>query len=104
MQKADNLVRRRISVFVTLLVLENLINCTTAACMWSTLCAFYQYKWKENIYMMKNSYFKNKMDRADTMNTHINKLVSMENFLRDLGKSIPQDMLIIKIIYSLQPS
>ena len=40
------------------------------------MLSMYQQKWKENIYMVKNSFFENKMDRADTINTHVNKVVS----------------------------
>lgn len=41
-QKANTQARRMISSSVSLDVLENLVNCSTAACMWATLCAFYQ--------------------------------------------------------------
>ena len=54
--------------------------------------------------MVINSLFKNKMDRTDIINAHVNKVVSMGNLLKDLGKPIPQDMLITKIIYNLLPS
>ena len=40
-RKVDNLARRMISASVNSLVLENLINYATVACIWSTLCAFY---------------------------------------------------------------
>ena len=53
-QKSNNLARRMISSSVSLSVLENLVNCSTAACMWDTLCAIYQQKSKENIYMVNS--------------------------------------------------
>lgn len=68
-----------VSASVTSLVLENLINCTIVACTWgTTLCAFYQQKMKENIYMVQNKLdFKYKMNMVDTINTHVNKVVRM---------------------------
>ena len=53
-QKSNNLARRMISSSVSLSVLENLVNCSTAACMWDTLCAIYQQKSKENIYTVNS--------------------------------------------------
>lgn len=103
-QKVDNLVRRMIDASVTLLVLENLNTCIIVACMWSTLCAFYQHKSKENIYMVQNNFFEYKMDMANTINTHVNKVVSMGYLLKALGQPIPQEMLITKIVCSLPPS
>ena len=40
-QKNDDLAKQLIGASITLPILENLVNCTTAASMWSTLCAFY---------------------------------------------------------------
>ena len=103
-QKSDNQAKQLIGASVTLPVLENLVNCTTAASMWSTLCAFYQQKSKENIYMVQNSFFKYEMSAGDSINTHVNKVISMGNLLKDLGKLVSEDMLITKIICSLPPS
>lgn len=102
--KKNSLARRMISSSVTFTVLENLINCSTAHCMWSTLCALYQQKSKENIYMVQNSFFEYKMSRGDTITTHVNKVISMGNLLRDLGKPVQEDMLVAKIFCSLPPS
>ena len=103
-QKGDNLAKQLIGSSVTLLVLENLVNCTTAASMWSTLCAFYQQKSKENIYMVQNSFFRYEISVGDTINTHVNKVINISNLLKDLGKPIPEDMIITKLICSLPPS
>jgi hypothetical protein len=51
-QKANKTARRLISSSVSLPVLESLVNCPTAASMWSSLCAFYQQKSKENILLV----------------------------------------------------
>jgi hypothetical protein len=45
--KANILAKRMISSPVSLPVLTNLVNCSTAAYMWSTLCSFYQHKSSE---------------------------------------------------------
>ena len=103
-QKSDNLAKQLIGASVTLLVLINLVNCTTATSMWSTLCAFYQQKSQENIYMVQNSFFEYRMSIGDSINTHVNKVLSMANLLKDLGKPVAEDMLITKIVCSLPPS
>ena len=102
--KADNLAKNLIGASVSMSVLENLINCTTAASMWTTLCSLYQQKSKENIYMVQNNFYEYKMSVGETINTHVNKVVSMGNLLKDLGKPVDEDMLVTKIICSLPPS
>ena len=102
--KGDNLAKQLIGASVTLSVLENLVNCQTSASMWSTLCAFYQHKSKENIYMVQNSFYEYKMNPGDSINTHVNKVISMGNLLKDLGKPIDDEMLVTKIICSLPSS
>ena len=101
--KADAQARRMIRSSVSLPVLENLVNCPTAACMWATLCAFYQQKSRENIYMLQNSFFEYKMRAGDSINTHIYKVLSMGNLLKDLGHPVHEEMLITKIMCSLPP-
>ena len=101
--KANTTTKKMISSSVTFQVLENLVNYPTAACMWATLCAFYQQKSKENIYMVQNSFFEYKMSPGDSINTHVNKGLSMGNLLKDLGQPVPKEMLITKIICSLPP-
>lgn len=80
-------------------LLDDLIKCIIVACMCNTLCAFYQHKSKERIYMVWNSFFEYKRGSTYTINTHVNKVVSMGNLLKDLGQPIPQELLIIKILY-----
>ena len=103
-QKKDELAMQLIGASVTLPVLENLINCTTATSMWSSLCAFYQHKSKENIHMIQNSFFEYRMSIGDSINTHINKVLTMAKNLKDLGKPVEEDSIITKIICSLPPS
>lgn len=103
-QKANTQARRMISSSVSLPVLENLVNCSTAACMWTTLCAFYQQRSRENIYMVQNSFFEYNMSTGDSINAHVNKVMSMGNLLKDPGQPVPEDMLKTKIICSLPPS
>ena len=97
--KANMQARRMISSSVSLQVLENLVNCSTAA----TLCSFYQQKSKENMYMLQNSFFEYKMSAGDSINTHVNKVLSMGNLLKELGHPVHEEMLITKIMCSLPP-
>lgn len=99
--KANTQARRMISSSVSLPVLENLVNCSTAASMWATLCSFYQQKSKENIYMLQNSFFEYKMSAGDSINTQVNKVLSMGNLLKELGHPVHEEMLITKIMCSL---
>jgi hypothetical protein len=64
-----------ISSSVSLIVLQNLVNYSSAAYMWATLCAFYQQISKENIYMIQNSFFEYKMSVGDSINTHIEGMI-----------------------------
>ena len=41
---------------------------------------------------------------GDSINTHVNKVLSMANLLKDLGIPVAEDMFITKIICSLPPS
>ena len=50
--KKNFIAKRMISSSVTILVLENLVNCFTTKCMWTSLCSLYQQQSKENIYML----------------------------------------------------
>lgn len=101
--KKNVLTRQIISSSVSLAVLEDLVNCTSVVSLWSTLCSFYQQKSQENIYLVQASFFECKMSRGDSINTHVNKVMSLGNLLKYLGKS-PEDMLISKKISSLLPS
>lgn len=103
-QKANALAMYMISSSVSFPVLENLVNCPTAACMWNTLCSIYQQKSRENIHMAQNAFFEYKMNKGDSINTHVNKLISMGNFLKDLGQPVGEELLLTKIICSLPPS
>ena len=44
------------------------------------------------------------MSIGDSINTHINKVMSMGNLPKDLGQPVPEDMLITKIVCNLLPS
>lgn len=103
-QKANTLAMRMISSAVSLPILENLVNCPTAACMWNTLCAFYQQKSRENIFMIQGNFFEYKMQAGDSINTHVNKVLSMANLLKDMGQPVQEDVLLTKIICSLPAS
>lgn len=100
-EKLDTRAKRMISSAVSIPVLENLVNCSTAACMWATLCSFYQQKSSENIYLLQSSFFNYKMHAGDSINTHVNKIMSMGNLLKEMGEPFTEKMLITKIICSL---
>ena len=54
--------------------------------------------------MVQNSFYEYKMNTGDSINTHVNRVISMGNLLKDLGKPVDEDMLITKIICSLPSS
>lgn len=70
--------------------------------MQNTLCALYEQKLKENIYMV--SLFEYKMDRTNTINMHVNNVISMGYLLKDLGQPISQEMFNTKKVCSLPPN
>ena len=100
----DDLAKTMIRSSVTTNVLETLVNCETAAEMWSSLCSFYQRRSKENIQSIQNSFFEYKMAMGDDINTHITKILSIGSLLKDLGKPIDDDMVITKIMCNLPAS
>lgn len=103
-EKRDNLAKQLIGLSVTFQVFENLVDCETAASMWSTLYSHYQQKSKKNIHTIQNSFFGYKMTTRDSINNHVNKVLSTANLLKDLGKPLIEDMLITKIMCSLPVS
>lgn len=44
------------------------------------------------------------MSVEDSINVHVNKVMSMENLIKDLEHHVPNDMLITKIVCSLSLS
>ena len=75
------------SASVTLLVLENSINCTTFACLWNIVYGFYQHKQKKIFKWCKIVSLNTKwigQTPSNTIDTHVNKIVSMGKLLKDL--------------------
>ena len=103
-EKADTIAQRMISSSVSIPILENLVNCTSVASMWSTLCSLYQQKSKENVYMVQNSFYEYKMSPGDTINSHINKVLSLAGLLKELGHPPTEDAMITKIMCTLPAS
>lgn len=54
--------------------------------------------------MVQNSFFEYKMSIGDSINAHVNKVLSLGNLLKDLGQPVPEEMSITKIVCSLPPS
>lgn len=84
----DDLAKHLIGSSVTFKILDSLVNCDKAASMWNTLCSQYQQKSKENIHTIQNNFFEYKMTPGDSITSHINKVLSIANLLRDLGKPL----------------
>lgn len=51
--------------------------------------------------MVQCSFFEYKMSASDSIITHVNKVMSMGNLLKDLGQPVPENMLMTKIVCNL---
>lgn len=54
--------------------------------------------------MFQNNFVEYKMSLGDSNTTHVNKVMSMGNLLKDLGQLVQEDMVITKVICSLLSS
>jgi hypothetical protein len=54
--------------------------------------------------MVQNSFYEYKMSPGDTINSHINKVSSLGNLLKELGHPPTEDAMITKIMCTLPPS
>ncbi|UYV76125.1 hypothetical protein LAZ67_13002672 [Cordylochernes scorpioides] len=78
-----------------------IVNCQTSAEMWKKLSTIYELKSETNKYLLQQRFFEYKMNPNDNIATHISKVETLAQQMKDLGEPISDVALITKIICSL---
>ncbi|UYV83987.1 hypothetical protein LAZ67_X000796 [Cordylochernes scorpioides] len=81
--------------------LQQIVNCQTSAEMWKKLSTIYELKSETNKYLLQQRFFEYKMNPNDNIATHISKVETLAQQMKDLGEPISDVALITKIICSL---
>ncbi|UYV64540.1 hypothetical protein LAZ67_3001142 [Cordylochernes scorpioides] len=81
--------------------LQQIVNCQTSAEMWKKLSTIYELKSETNKYLLQQRIFEYKMNTNDNIATHISKVETLAQQMKDLGEPISDVALITKIICSL---
>ncbi|UYV65135.1 hypothetical protein LAZ67_3003247 [Cordylochernes scorpioides] len=69
--------------------------------MWKKLSTIYELKSETNKYLLQQRFFEYKMNPNDNIATHISKVETLAQQMKDLGEPISDVALITKIICSL---
>ncbi|UYV67002.1 hypothetical protein LAZ67_4003628, partial [Cordylochernes scorpioides] len=81
--------------------LQQIVNCQTSAEMWKKLSTIYELKSETNKYLLQQRFFEYKMNPNDNIASHISKVETQAQQMKDLGEPISDVALITKIICSL---
>ncbi|UYV63270.1 K02A2.6-like, partial [Cordylochernes scorpioides] len=81
--------------------LQQIVNCQTSAEMWKKLSTIYELKSETNKYLLQQRFFEYKMNPNDNIASHIFKVETQAQQMKDLGEPISDVALITKIICSL---
>ncbi|UYV61250.1 hypothetical protein LAZ67_1004107 [Cordylochernes scorpioides] len=81
--------------------LQQIVNCQTSTEMWKKLSTIYELKSETNKYLLQQRFFEYKMNPNDNIATHISKVETLAQQMKDLGEPISDVALITKIICSL---
>ncbi|UYV60408.1 hypothetical protein LAZ67_1001058 [Cordylochernes scorpioides] len=80
--------------------LQPIVNCQTSAGMWKKLSTIYELKSETNKYLLQQRFFEYKMNPNDNIASHISKVETQAQQMKDLGEPISDVALITKIICS----
>lgn len=81
--------------------LEYLVTCTTAAEMWTKLCAIYEQKSVSNKLTLTTKFHEYRMANNDPIAQHIAKVENMTNQLKDIDENVSDVMIMAKILGTL---
>ncbi|UYV77007.1 hypothetical protein LAZ67_14002800 [Cordylochernes scorpioides] len=81
--------------------LQQIVNCQTSAEMWKKLSTIYELKSETNKYLLQQRFFEYKMNPNDNIASHISKVETRAQQMKDLGEPISDVALITKVICSL---
>jgi hypothetical protein len=100
-KKGDAKARRAISTACKTQPLLQIMNCKTAASMWSTLRSTYEQSSKSNIVFLQQRYYSFAKEPGDDIATFLSKLTEVVQQLKDQNESISDSMVMTKILMSL---
>ena len=80
---------------------ESLYSCGTAADMWTKLNNQYQLRAADNLHLLWQSFYDFSHLSGDDMTTHLQKLSSIADKLRELGQPMDQMQLVTKALATL---
>ncbi|UYV82085.1 K02A2.6-like [Cordylochernes scorpioides] len=81
--------------------IQQIVNCQTSAEMWKKLSTIYELKSETNKYLLQQRFFEYKMNPNANIASHISKVETQAQQMKDLGEPISDVALITKIICSL---
>lgn len=98
---SDAKARRTISIACGKQSIRLIMNCGTAAEMWTALASTYEQKSENNTYFLQQKYYNFRKEPSDDMATFISKLLEIVHQLRDQNETISDSMVISKILNTL---
>ncbi|UYV62920.1 hypothetical protein LAZ67_2002452 [Cordylochernes scorpioides] len=73
--------------------LQQIVNCQTSAEMWKKLSTIYELKSETNKYLLQQRFFEYKMNPNDNIASHISKVETQAQQMKDLGNFKPNNAL-----------
>lgn len=102
-EKNDVRAQRAISSTIEREALLHIVNCKTAAEMWTKLHSVYEKKSETSMDYLQQKFFVYSKEPEDNIATFISKLQEIAQQLVDMGETISDKMLMTRILMSLSP-
>lgn len=103
-KKADHKAQKVIVTAVEHQAMLHIMNCTTAREMWVKLECVYEQKTKASIHLLQQRFYSFSKDPLDDMATHISKLETIVQQMKELGETVSDSMMATKILMTLPSS
>jgi transposase InsO family protein len=100
-RKANKVAKELIVTTVDKKPLQLLLTCETAKSMWDKLLGVYEQKSDTSVGMVQTQFYQYAKEPADDIATHISKIESISDRLKQLGEPIPDSMIMTKILNTL---
>lgn len=81
--------------------LIHIMNCNTSHDMWVKLEEIYEQKTQTSIHLIQQKFYSFSKEPTDNMATHISKLSTIVQQLKDMGENISDSMVVTKILMTL---
>jgi len=99
--KKNNIAKMIITMALETKYIQQIINCRTAADIWSKLICIHEVKSEANVHILQQKFYECKMSKTDDVATYLSKIEMQAQQLRDLGEQISENTIITKILYGL---